>query len=100
MKVYVLVRQDLDYSSKAVQGGHALAELCYKHDLREWERSHKTLVYLRVKSEKELLHYFESIPIKEKSLFHESDYKSEFTAMAVLAKNEEDRRLFKKLQLL
>ena len=100
MKVYVLVRQDLDYSSKAVQGGHALAQLCHHHDIAEWEDSHKTLVFLSVRGESELLRYYDSIPMEEKCLFRETDFKNEYTAMAVLAKNKDDQKLFKKLRLL
>jgi hypothetical protein len=100
MRVYVLVRKDLDYSSVAVQGGHALAELCQNHDLKEWIDDHKTLIYLGVRNEIELLDYFKMVPIKEKTLFREPDMRNECTALAILIKSRDDQKLLKKLQLL
>ena len=100
MKVYVLVRKDLKLSNSAVQGGHALIELTQICDIKDWAINHKTLVFLNVKSEGELLDYFNSCPHAEKAIFKEPDLNNEFTAMASLAKNKEEERFFKRLQLL
>jgi peptidyl-tRNA hydrolase len=100
MKVYVLVRKDLKLSHSAVQGGHALVELTQLFDIQDWSKNHRTLVYLEVKSERELLDYYRSCPMKEKAIFQEPDLSDQFTAMASLAKTKEDERFFKKLQLL
>jgi hypothetical protein len=98
MRVYVLVRKDLNYSSAAVQGGHALAELCSNHPVQHWVKDHKTLIYLGVDNEVELLEYFKEAPFEAKTLFKEPDLNNEATAFAVLV--PEKTRYFKKLNLL
>lgn len=99
MKVYVVVRKDLRLSSSAVQAGHALAELCLNHDLVDWATKHRTLVYLKASDEKMLLETFDNIRIKEKAIFQEPDLGNEFTAFAVLAK-ENEYSFFKGIPLL
>lgn len=48
-KLYVLVRNDLKYSSPAVQAGHAVAQFLLENPNSEW--NNHTLVYLKVQSE-------------------------------------------------
>ena len=48
-KLYVLVRNDLKYSSPAVQAGHAVAQFLLDNPESKW--NNHTLVYLKVQNE-------------------------------------------------
>lgn len=46
MKLYVLVRDDLDHSYRFVQGAHAVAEYLLQHPNTPWRNG--TMVFLSV----------------------------------------------------
>lgn len=48
-KLYVLVRNDLKYSSPAVQAGHAVAQFLLENPNSTW--NNHILVYLKVQNE-------------------------------------------------
>jgi hypothetical protein len=98
MRVYVVVRKDLRLSSPAVQGGHALIELGHFYPIKDWILNHKTLIYLGVNNQNELLEYFNEAPFEEKVLFKEPDLDNEPTAFAVLVSDKSN--FFKRLNLL
>ena len=52
MKMYVLVRNDLSNSQKAVQAGHAVAQYLLTKPDTQWDNG--TLIYLGVRDETEL----------------------------------------------
>jgi len=98
MKMYVLIRNDLDEIQKSVQAGHAVAEYllhvpeCFKF----WKNG--TLIYLQVKNEHDLIKWsYKLTNLSKKWIgFHEPDRKNEMTALACLDNNG----IFKKLRLL
>lgn len=94
-KLYVLVREDLKGSHKAVQGGHALAELLLSHKL-SWLNG--TLIYLGVKNEKELRKLYKKLPCKKKAFFEEPHWNNSMTAIAAYGKRLP--KFLKKLPLL
>jgi hypothetical protein len=98
MRVYVLVRRDLQKSSPAVQCGHALVELCSSFPVQDWALNHRTLIYLGVDDQDKLLDYFNEAPFTQKVLFKEPDLNNEPTAFAVLV--PEKTNYFKRLSLL
>ena len=97
-RLYVLVRKDLNYSSPAVQAGHALAEFCLKSGVGHIWNNH-TLIYLGVDNVKELYKWCFKLEKKEieYSKFHEPDMNGELTAISVLV---DDGKIFKNLKLL
>lgn len=95
-KLYVIIRRDIRGAShKAVQGGHALAELLLMYKL-SWMNG--TLIYLTVKNEKELRRLFKKLPCKKKVSFEEPFWNNEMTAIAAFGKNLP--KFLKKLPLL
>jgi len=99
-KLYVLVRKDLDYSSPAVQAGHATAEFCLRSRFSTIWNNH-ILVYLQVENLKKLKNWlfkFEKRNI-ETSVFYEPDLNNEMTAFCALV-NEEDSGFLSSLNLL
>lgn len=95
MKLYVLVRLDLEKSSPAVQAGHAVAEFMLKNPDSKWRNSY--LIYLGVKNLDRLEQIVWRLE-KERDIikFHEPDLNDQLTAIAI----ESDHKLFKNLRLL
>lgn len=93
-RLYVLVRNDLPQSYKAVQAGHAVAEWLL-HD-QTWRN--ETLVYLGVNDENELLDWKERLDYRNIKYvaFREPDIGNELTAIATLTGG----KIFKKLKLI
>jgi len=93
-RLYVLVRNDLPQSYKAVQAGHAVAEWL----LRDQTWRNETLVYLGVNDENELLDWKERLDFKNKKYteFREPDIGNQLTAIATLTEG----KIFKNLKLL
>jgi hypothetical protein len=83
MKLYVLVRKDLKPSHRAVQGGHALAQLLLTHDL-PWKNG--TLIYLGVEDEKKLRKLYKKLPCRKKAFFKEPFWDNSVTAIAAYGK--------------
>lgn len=82
--LYVIVRNDLPRSQKAVQAIHASAELILRKDSLCWNNG--TVVYLKVRDENELLNLEDSIKKRgiEYSYFREPDLGHEMTAIALI----------------
>lgn len=96
-KLYVVTRTDLTKSQQAVQAGHALAEYLIMNEATStWGNG--TLVYLKVKDEKELISLQKSLECGkvDHTLFREPDFGWQLTAMASLGSNEH----FDKMRLL
>ena len=91
-KLYVVVRNDLSASQKAVQAGHALAEYVLHAD-DGWKNG--TLVYLTTPSIDDV-----AVKLKHKGVkhfaFHEPDIDNQMTAIASLGTNN----VFKNLPML
>jgi hypothetical protein len=79
MKLYVVVRKDLKGSHRAVQGGHALAELLILHEL-PWNNG--KLIYLAVDDEHELRKLYKKLPCRKKAFFKEPGWDNSLTAIA------------------
>ena len=95
-KLYVIVRDDLTPSQKAVQAGHAVAEWLLKYPDSIWKND--TLVYLKVPNKIHLLNVMADmweIP-NQSTAFFEPDLDNEITAVACLGRN----KIVKKLPLL
>ena len=95
-KLYVLVRKDLTRSQQAVQAGHAVAEYLLRGPSSSWGNG--TLVYLGVRSERELLAWAERISLAGYNVahFYEPDRGNEMTAFATECKS----KLVEELKLL
>lgn len=81
MKMYVIVREDLDSTYRMVQGAHALAQ--YMIDFPgAWKNG--TLVFAKVKNIYALLKLREELSLSKKkySEFYEPDIGNELTAIA------------------
>lgn len=89
MRLYVLVRKDLQPSYQAVQAGHAVAEFMLEHTL--WKNSY--LIYLGVKHERELEKWLYKSRELPHAIFREPDIDNEMTAIAVLAETDTFKRL-------
>jgi len=60
VKMYVLVREDLDPVHQMVQGGHAVAQYLLEHGTKHnWNNGY--MIYLAVKDEKELIEWEKKI---------------------------------------
>jgi len=96
-RLYVLARQDLNYSSPHVQAGHCVAEFCLNSDGDLW--NNHTLIYLGVKDLKELERW--CFKLEQKNIkytgFREPDMNDELTSIATLLENG---KIFKNLKLL
>ena len=98
MKLHVIVRKDLEWPHRAVQGGHAVEEYHAKTPITS--RKTGTLVYLGVENEKELRKLKELLDSEygmHTVAFHEPFWQNSMTAFAVEGK---DNPLIALLQLL
>jgi len=90
MKVYVIVRKDLEPAQQIVQACHAVAELfmllgphSWWQSLPEWGREHKTIVVLGVKNEVTLARFCHFKPEwLAVATFKEPDMDNQLTAAA------------------
>jgi len=96
MKLYVIVRKDLNDSQRAVQAGHAVAEFLLRGPSTEWKNG--TLVYLGVDDLFQLEKLKYQLIINDISFveFKEPDIDNETTAIATDIKT----KYIKKLNLL
>lgn len=91
LRTYVIVRGDLSRSQRAVQAGHALAELSFQagtrldERFRQWVEHHKTLVVLKARDLTELEYYRNLAERKEwiYAEFQEPDLDNQPTAIAL-----------------
>lgn len=95
MRLYILVREDLDPSYRMVQGMHAVAMVA-----QAFTFDHTTaFVCLKVKDERELIKWWAKMyrfPERVAAEWKEPDLGGQTTAIACLTK---DGRLFKSLRL-
>ena len=86
LKMYCIIRDDLsDYSYKACQGGHAIAEYFIQHGIHE-EWKNGTMVYLKVKNEKDMLQLINKLKTENVkfSAFIEPDIGNQYTALSCI----------------
>lgn len=98
LKMFVLVRRDLNETYRNVQGGHSIAEYSLKGNRRLYQRwNNHTLVYLGVSDEWALQKWSRKLRKNEKvfSQFYEPDLDDELTAVACIDTGE----IFKNLEL-
>ena len=89
MKLYILIRKDIPTKYGGVQAGHAVAEWMLQNmDKTQLPWKNETLIYLKVKNEKELLEWQEKLG-KEAIMFREPDIGNEATALAYLGEDNE-----------
>ena len=98
MKMYVLVRRDLNETYRNVQGTHAVAKYSLHGDpslYRAWGNS--TLVHLGVRDEHALRRWSDRLSRKGKKFkdFREPDLGGQLTALACV----DDGHVFRKLDL-
>jgi len=94
--MYVLVRSDMSWGQRSVQGGHAVAEYLLRHPRPQWRNG--TMVYLAVSGEFELSeweHELDSQNINY-ATFREPDLRNQRTALATVA----PKIIFQSLRLL
>ncbi len=96
-KLYVVVRDDLSPSQKAVQAGHAVAEFLLKNKTTETWRN-GTLVYLIVNDLSKLRTLMHKLYDNNANFttFIEPDLDNEATSLACLGSN----KMFKNLRML
>ena len=96
MKLYVITRKDLSPLQRAVQAGHAIAELVLHSLHGNWDNG--TIVLLGVKNEFQLKKWIDKLSIKDVkyAIFKEPDIGNQITALATVC----DNKVFKKLNLL
>lgn len=97
LKMYVLVRKDLDATYRCVQGGHAVAQfaLDYPERFKEW--GNHTIVYLGIPNEYVMQLWVSKINGNGKtfSVFFEPDLRDQLTSIACVDTGE----IFKKLRI-
>ena len=95
MKLYVLIRKDLNTSQQAVQAGHAVSKIAVKHPEVNWDN--QPFVYLKV-SKFQLNKFINILTQKgiEYEKFIEPDIGNQLTAVSLF--NSDD--LFGKFNLL
>lgn len=99
--VYVLVRRDLPQSQRAVQASHALLEAA-RQGLIPHEIEHPHLVLLAVEGPWQLnldQQYLAANGIRF-SVFHEADMNNEATALATEPVYDNQRKVFRRYNLL
>jgi hypothetical protein len=94
MKMFIVVREDLDSTYRMVQGAHALAEYMIKFP-EKWKN--ETLVFVAVKNIWGLKRLQQKLDTQDKlfAIFKEPDLNGEETAIACY----ESEDMFKNLQL-
>ena len=94
--IYIILRKDLDPVYQIIQAGHSLFEHGLKITTPPEQTAHFCL--LEAKDETELLKIKERLEQKdfEHTLFHEPDYDTGYTSLAIGPIYGEDRRFFKK----
>jgi hypothetical protein len=97
--IYVIVRTDLSAPQRAVQSCHAVIEMMRENEI---VGDHPSVIICGVSSETKLLNamdrlYNEGIYYKE---FREPDIGDELTAIATRPLYGDERRFFKKYQLI
>ena len=98
-KFYCLIRKDLSFEQRAVQGGHALAQYFFKFGIPDnWDNG--TLIYLGIENENQLKKWFSKLLDlgMDVSHFIEPDLNNEITAIGAIAPSND--RLFRSLPLL
>jgi peptidyl-tRNA hydrolase len=98
--MYIAVRKDLSRSQQVVQSAHAAIEASAQYHSEQQE--HPSVIVLGVKNESKLhkfKDYVEENSLKYK-LFREPDMDNELTAVAVFPVSEDQKKMFKKYQLL
>lgn len=95
MKMYVVVRKDMSNAQKAVQAGHAVAEILVKKKVG-WKNG--TLIYLSVSNEKKLEELFKKVPARNKVAFREPFWNNSMTAFAAYGRDVSE--FLRKLPLL
>lgn len=93
MKMYVIVRKDLSISQRAIQAGHALAEILLYGSFSRWTNG--TLIYLGVKDLRQLEKLKRKFNIDGISYteFREPDINNEATAIATVGINKHVKKL-------
>jgi hypothetical protein len=94
MKLYVLVRADLEWQHRSVQAGHAVAEFLLEHPETKWNNG--TLIYLKVKDQEDLLDWCDRFVEYAYTPWFEHDRGNQLTAIAVTGVDD----LVKELPLL
>lgn len=93
-KLYVLIRKDLSPEQKAVQAGHAIAELLLDVPKERHKWRNGTLVYLEVENEEEIQNYWEFFNNNtlgtKKGMFFEPYKDMGYTALAVIGPSVEN----------
>jgi len=98
VKMYVLVRKDLEPRHRMVQGGHAVAQYLLDHNEEEWKNG--TMVYLAVDNEAQLNTCKSNLKAlnKKYSSFSEPDWGETPTLTAISCVDTGD--IFSELRLL
>lgn len=98
--MYILVRNDLSFAQKAVQGTHAGIEAA-RHYLKS-DDEHPSVIYCSIKNENKLMKCADEFKSKgiDFQIFREPDRNNEATALASQPLTGKDRETFKRFQLL
>jgi hypothetical protein len=98
LKMYIIVRKDLDATYRCVQGGHAVAQFAIDHIEKFKEWNNKTIVYLGVNNEY-VMQLLENKLINSGKLFSwfiEPDLHNALTSIACVDTGE----IFKDLKII
>ena len=97
MKMYVVVREDLEPIYKMVQGAHALAGYMLEHGQAAAEWNNETLVFIYVKDEEKLFRLKNKLEYKGIKFhsFYEPDIGNQLTSIACYS----EEQIFKNYQL-
>jgi hypothetical protein len=97
LKMYVLVRNDLEITYRGVQGVHAVAQIMLHYPELATTWNNETIVQLAVRNEKDLEYWVWKLQSKNKKydFFREPDLNNQMTAVSCVDTGE----IFKNLQL-
>lgn len=95
--LYVVTRNDLSPSARAVQSGHAVAQFLLEHKT-DWNNG--TLVYLKACNEDHLRELLGRVKDLNHSVFIEPDLGMSLTSVAVLGPSDPLESLFPDLRLM